>query len=117
MPLYEYECGKCLHRFELRRHFGEDGGAACPQCSTIAQRIFSPVPILFKGSGFYITDSRKNTEEESKSKAEVKAETKADNKAENKGDNKADTKAENKTEAKTANKTDNKTEKVEAGSK
>jgi putative FmdB family regulatory protein len=105
MPLYEYECGKCLHRFELRRHFGEDGGAACPVCTSDAKRIFSPVPILFKGSGFYITDSRKNTEHES----EVKAETKVETKAENKADTKTDTKA--------ASKADNKSAKVEAASK
>lgn len=60
MPIYEYECIRCCLRFELRRHFGEDGGAPCPQCQGEARRIFSPVPIIFKGSGFYITDNRKN---------------------------------------------------------
>jgi putative FmdB family regulatory protein len=59
MPIYEYECNKCSHKFDLRRKFGEDGGATCPRCGSHAQRIFSPVPIVFKGSGFYVTDSRK----------------------------------------------------------
>ena len=61
MPIYEYECEKCLLRFELKRHFGEDGGSPCPQCGNEARRLFSPVPIVFKGSGFYVTDNRKNS--------------------------------------------------------
>ena len=60
MPIYEYECKKCLLRFELRRNFSEDGGTPCPRCKGEARRLFSPVPIIFKGSGFYITDSRKS---------------------------------------------------------
>ncbi|HEY83125.1 MAG TPA: zinc ribbon domain-containing protein [Dehalococcoidia bacterium] len=60
MPIYEYECQKCSLRFELRRRFGEDGTGLCPQCGGQARRLFSPVPIIFKGPGFYVTDSRKN---------------------------------------------------------
>ena len=63
MPIYEYECERCCLRFELRRHFGEDGGTPCPQCQSEARRLFSPVPIIFKGSGFYITDNRKDHHE------------------------------------------------------
>ncbi len=59
MPIYEYECRRCCHKFEMRRHFGEDGGAVCPACQGRADRVFVPVPIIFKGSGFYVTDSRK----------------------------------------------------------
>lgn len=59
MPLYEYECGKCSHKFELRRSFSEGASACCPQCNSDAQRVFAPVPIVFKGSGFYVTDYRK----------------------------------------------------------
>ena len=59
MPIYEYECEKCSLRFELKRHFGEDGGSSCPRCASEARRLFSAVPIIFKGSGFYVTDSRK----------------------------------------------------------
>ena len=59
MPIYEYECERCLLRFELKRSFGEDGRGYCPRCGSEARRLFSPIPIIFKGSGFYITDSRK----------------------------------------------------------
>jgi len=61
MPIYEYECEECRLRFELRRPFSEDGGTACPQCASYARRLFSPVPIIFKGSGFYITDNRNHS--------------------------------------------------------
>ena len=60
MPIYEYECENCSLRFELRRGFEEERGATCPQCQSVARRIFLPVPVIFKGSGFYVTDSRNN---------------------------------------------------------
>jgi putative FmdB family regulatory protein len=60
MPIYEYECKKCHSRFELKRSFGEDGDANCPECRSKAYRIFTSVPVIFKGSGFYITDNKKN---------------------------------------------------------
>jgi putative FmdB family regulatory protein len=59
MPIYEYECEKCACRIELKRRFGEDEGSpCCPQCRGKVRRLFSPPVILFKGSGFYVTDSR-----------------------------------------------------------
>jgi len=69
MPIYEYECGHCRHRFEVRQGFHDKPQAECPQCQGRGRRIFQPSPIIFKGSGFYVTDSRKNTGEE-KSKGE-----------------------------------------------
>jgi putative FmdB family regulatory protein len=58
MPTYEYQCLKCEHRFELEQSFSAEPIAVCPVCRGVARRLFSAVPILFKGSGFYITDSR-----------------------------------------------------------
>ena len=59
MPIYEYECENCACRFELKRRFGEDDGSpSCPQCQGKVHQLFSPPAILFKGSGFYVTDSR-----------------------------------------------------------
>jgi putative FmdB family regulatory protein len=60
MPTYEYECRNCSLRFEVKRRFGDDGASFCPSCGSAAHRIFSPVPIIFKGPGFYVTDNRKN---------------------------------------------------------
>jgi len=58
LPIYEYQCTCCPSRFELRRSFSDDSQVFCPQCGGNAQRIFLPVPIIFKGSGFYVTDYR-----------------------------------------------------------
>lgn len=62
MPTYEYECGSCRYRFDLRQGFDDEPEAECPQCNERARRIFHPAPIIYKGSGFYITDSRKKSE-------------------------------------------------------
>lgn len=102
MPIYEYKCGRCSYQFELRRGFGEDNGIApCPVCQGKSLRIFSPVPIIFKGSGFYITDSRakSHTLESDHSSKEDSKETKADSgstKAEDKSTAKASAKDESK---------------------
>ena len=58
MPIYEYECTGCSSRFELRQSFNDNEPVSCPQCECKAVRIFSAVPIIFKGSGFYVTDSK-----------------------------------------------------------
>ena len=58
MPTYEYQCSNCKLRFELRQSFNDKAAAICPACHGVARRLFFPVPILFKGPGFYITDSR-----------------------------------------------------------
>jgi putative FmdB family regulatory protein len=60
MPIYEYECGKCSHRFEKRQGFNDVSIVDCPKCSAKSKRILCPAPVLFKGSGFYVTDSGKN---------------------------------------------------------
>ena len=58
MPIYQYRCLNCKLQFELKQSFQDKPIADCPVCKGIARRIFSPVPILFKGPGFYVTDSR-----------------------------------------------------------
>jgi putative FmdB family regulatory protein len=72
MPLYDYECGKCAHKFEMRKSFSDGAITQCPRCNSDAERVFAPVPIVFKGSGFYVTDYRKEkTPSETKEKAPV----------------------------------------------
>ena len=60
MPTYEYECGHCSYRFDIRQGFDDEPEAMCPQCQSKARRVFHPAPIIYKGSGFYVTDSRKS---------------------------------------------------------
>ena len=57
MPIYEYECNDCALKFEVKRRFGENSGSCCPRCHSDARRVFSTVPIIFKGPGFYVTDN------------------------------------------------------------
>jgi putative FmdB family regulatory protein len=61
MPIYEYECNKCASRFEVKRGFHESGGNACPECGGEGRQVYLPTTLIFKGSGFYITDSRKKS--------------------------------------------------------
>lgn len=61
MPLYDYQCDQCGHRFEVRQGIREDALTTCPRCGSPIRRIIHPVGIVFKGSGFYITDSRKQS--------------------------------------------------------
>ena len=58
MPLYDYKCSSCQKVTEIRHGFGEDVTAPCAECGGKLARVFNPAPIVFKGSGFYITDSR-----------------------------------------------------------
>ena len=61
MPLYDYQCSKCQHVVEVRHGFNDTYAEACPACGGELKRIISPAPVIFKGSGFYITDSRKSS--------------------------------------------------------
>jgi putative FmdB family regulatory protein len=58
MPTYEYACTSCGHEFEAFQSFNEDALTECPQCKGTIQKVYSNVGVVFKGSGFYKTDSR-----------------------------------------------------------
>jgi putative FmdB family regulatory protein len=58
MPTYEYECNECKCRFDKRQRFSDEPIAICPKCNSISKRVMVPAPVIFKGSGFYITDYR-----------------------------------------------------------
>ena len=62
MPLYEYKCAVCGHRFEIRQGIREASLTECPECTGAIRRVVHPVGIVFKGSGFYKTDSRTASE-------------------------------------------------------
>jgi putative FmdB family regulatory protein len=65
MPLYDYKCTQCGKVIEVRHGFNESHADPCPACGGALQRVFSAAPIVFKGSGYYITDSRKPSAPES----------------------------------------------------
>jgi putative FmdB family regulatory protein len=63
MPIYEYECRDCGQRFERMQSFHDEPVRVCPHCGGETRRVFHPVGVIFKGSGWYITDSRKSNSE------------------------------------------------------
>ena len=121
MPLYEYECSACAHRFEVIQKYSDAPIDICPKCGGAVSKLFSSPAIQFKGSGFYLTDygrggksdtapGASNTEsgksESSKSDsggsmAETKSDAKTATKTETKTESKAETKSESKPAAKT----------------
>ncbi len=58
MPTYAYACTECDHRFEVVQSFSDDSLTVCPECSGRLRKLFNAVGIVFKGGGFYRTDSR-----------------------------------------------------------
>jgi putative FmdB family regulatory protein len=58
VPTYQYACTACDHRLEAVQSFSDDALSVCPNCSGRLRKVFSSVGIVFKGSGFYRTDSR-----------------------------------------------------------
>ncbi len=56
MPRYDYRCEAESHRFELKQSFDAEPVAECPECGSIARRVFHVPAVVFKGSGFYVND-------------------------------------------------------------
>ncbi len=99
MPTYDYLCGKCGHRFEEIQKMSDPPLKTCPKCRGKVKRIIGGgVGVIFKGSGFYVTDSRKSA---AGAKGSRDGKT---SKETTKTDGKTETKTEAKTETKTADK-------------
>ncbi|MGY0234657.1 FmdB family zinc ribbon protein [Longispora urticae] len=58
MPTYQYACTECGHQLEAVQSFSDDALTTCPECTGKLRKLFSAVGVVFKGSGFYRTDSR-----------------------------------------------------------
>jgi|YelNatPaOPRAMG01_1025707.scaffolds.fasta_scaffold20874_1 putative FmdB family regulatory protein len=73
MPIYEFVCTNCNEHYEIMINLGEETPKVCIKCGGSLKKVFHPVGIIFKGSGFYTTDYKKKTEknnEENKNKGE-----------------------------------------------
>ncbi len=92
MPLYEYECQKCHHRFERLRQFSDPQVTKCPKCKGRVEQVISAPAVQFKGSGWYVTDYAKKSSappsssgnDSGSGKSEEKASDKAGEKKESK---------------------------------
>ncbi len=103
MPLYEYECDACGHRFEKIQKFSDPPVERCPVCGGAVHKLLSSPAIQFKGSGWYITDyARKDsaaaakTDKPDGAAKDGKGETKPESKAETKTDTTPAAKSETK---------------------
>ena len=61
MPTYQYACTECGHAFEQFQSFSDDALTECPECQGRLRKLFNAVGVVFKGSGFYKTDSRSSS--------------------------------------------------------
>ena len=93
MPTYQYACTECGEPLEVVQKFSDDALTECPACGGRLRKIFSPAAIVFRGSGFYRTDSRKSstatttsTPKEPAKKDDAKTETKSEAKKESKSE-------------------------------
>lgn len=80
MPVYEYACTACGERVEAKQSFDDPPLETCPFCGGKLRKLYSPVGIVFRGSGFYSTDARKSSgggKKGGKDKAETKSSDKS----------------------------------------
>ena len=84
MPIYDYLCDHCGHAFSRVQSYKDESVQKCPKCGKKPRRLIVPAAIVFKGSGWYKTDSRpaEKTESKPETKSESKSETKPDAKSE-----------------------------------
>jgi putative FmdB family regulatory protein len=106
MPIYDYRCDHCGHVFSAVQSFSDKALEKCPSCGKVPRRLISMPAIVFKGSGWYKTDSRpaekgsdaggSSADKKSDAKSDTKSETKTETKTETKSDKKSETKASEK---------------------
>lgn len=78
MPTYQYACTECGHAFEQVQKFTDDSLTVCPQCQGRLRKVFNAVGVVFKGSGFYRTDSRGSSTSSDAGSSSTKTETKTE---------------------------------------
>ena len=107
MPTYQYACTECGEPLEVVQKFSDDALTECPACGGRLRKIFSPAAIVFRGSGFYRTDSRKSSSATTASAPKEPAK---------KDDAKTETKSEAKTESKSESSSSSSSSKSSSGS-
>lgn len=102
MPIYDYRCDHCGHVFSAVQSFTDEALEKCPSCGKKPRRLISMPAIVFKGSGWYKTDSRpaQKGQDASDSSAAAKSDSKAETKSDAKSDTKPETKSDKKSETK-----------------
>src|SRR5579862_7873432 len=80
LPTYGYQCTQCSHEFSVFQNMKDDPVRVCPECAGSVKRLLYPVGVVFKGSGWYVNDSRKPDPAESKAEKSESSESKAESK-------------------------------------
>ena len=80
MPLYEYQCKKCGHRFEKIQKFSDRMVKKCPECGGVVEQMISAPAVQFKGSGWYVTDYAKKSSSPGSSGSDSGSKDKKDDK-------------------------------------
>ena len=96
MPLYEYQCDACAHRFEVIQKFSDAPIDVCPKCGGAVKKLLSSPAIQFKGTGWYITDYARSGKSDGSSSTAASSETKTETKSEAKAETKTESKADSK---------------------
>ncbi len=86
MPTYQYQCTECSHALEVHQSFTEDALTVCPECEGRLRKVFNAVGVVFKGSGFYATDSRAKQTASSSASSEHSHESHSESKVETKSE-------------------------------
>ncbi len=117
MPTYVYACKECEHKFEIFQSFSGRTLRTCPNCGQKAlARVIFPAGVVFKGSGFYVNDSKESRSGDKSKK--VGAEAKSDSKSKSKSDSPSDSTASNGAGSKAkSKKTDSARQSTSSGSK
>src|ERR1700685_152226 len=99
MPLYEYECKKCHHRFERIQTFAARHTKKCPECGGPIEQMISAPAVQFKGSGFYVTDYPKKSSGSSASSSDSSSKSESKSESKNDSGSKSESKSESKKES------------------
>lgn len=101
MPIYEYQCKKCKHRFEKIQKFSDKPVKKCPECGGPVERLLSSPAVQFKGSGWYVTDyARKGASGDSGSSSTDGAAKSSEKSEAKKTESKGETKSQSESKAK-----------------
>lgn len=84
MPIYEYQCEKCGVRFERLQQMSAAPVSSCPECGGSVHRVITPVGVIFRGSGFYVTDNRASSSGSSSRSKSTDSKTDTDSSSETK---------------------------------
>ena len=114
MPLYEYECKKCHHRFEKIQKFSDPHVKKCPKCGGPIEQVISAPAVQFKGSGWYVTDYAKKSSAPSSSNSSSNGDSSSSSKKESKSKSEDSGKSESSQKSESSKKSEGSSKKSES---